>query len=92
MTSNLDLSESGDAFPDNRGLGAATFDRLRHGVYRIVIEGESFHKPNRRLKTAKSSLQNPVKNTFLRPFESAFDTTFNWHHYGNHPRRCYVDP
>jgi DNA replication protein DnaC len=45
LTSNLDLSEWGDAFPDNRILGAATLDRLRHGAYRIVIEGESFRKP-----------------------------------------------
>ena len=45
LTSNLDLSEWGDAFPDNRVLGAATLDRLRHGAYRIVIEGESFRKP-----------------------------------------------
>lgn len=45
LTSNLDFSEWGDAFPDNRILGAATLDRLRHGAYRIVIEGESFRKP-----------------------------------------------
>ncbi len=45
MTSNLDLDEWGDAFPDNRVLGAATIDRLRHGCYRIVLEGESFRKP-----------------------------------------------
>jgi DNA replication protein DnaC len=42
---NLDLREWVDAFPDNRVLGAATLDRLRHGAYRIVIEGESFRKP-----------------------------------------------
>lgn len=45
LTSNLDFSEWGDAFPDNRILGAATVDRLRHGAYRVVIEGESFRKP-----------------------------------------------
>jgi DNA replication protein DnaC len=45
LTSNLDFSEWGDAFPDNRILGAATLDRLRHGAYRVVIEGESFRKP-----------------------------------------------
>jgi DNA replication protein DnaC len=60
LTSNLDLSEWGDAFPDNRVLGAATLDRLRHGAYRIVIEGESFRKPkpmpeNGEIAVAKSS-------------------------------------
>lgn len=45
LTSNLDFSEWGDAFPDNRILGAATLDRLCHGAYRIVVEGESFRKP-----------------------------------------------
>ncbi|MDN3155497.1 ATP-binding protein, partial [Enterococcus faecalis] len=45
LTSNLDFSEWGDAFSDNRILGAATLDRLRHGAYRVVIEGESFRKP-----------------------------------------------
>ena len=39
-TSNLDLSEWGDVFPDNRVLGVATLDRLHHGAYRIVIEGD----------------------------------------------------
>ena len=32
VTSNLDFTEWGDAFP-NRLLGAATLDRLRHGAY-----------------------------------------------------------
>jgi DNA replication protein DnaC len=45
LTSNLDLEEWGDAFPDNRILGAATLDRLRHGAYRVVIEGESYRQP-----------------------------------------------
>ncbi|WP_168787330.1 hypothetical protein [Paraburkholderia aromaticivorans] len=41
---NLDLSEWGDAFPDNRVRGTAALDRLRHGAYRIAIEGESLIK------------------------------------------------
>ena len=46
-TSNLDFGEGGDAFPANRMLGAATLDRLRHGAYRIELDGESYraHKP-----------------------------------------------
>ena len=44
VTSNLDFTEWGDAFP-NRLLGAATLDRLRHNAYRVVLEGESYRKP-----------------------------------------------
>lgn len=44
VTSNLDFSEWGDAFP-NRLLGAATLDRLRHGAYLITLEGESYRSP-----------------------------------------------
>jgi DNA replication protein DnaC len=45
LTSNLDFSEWGDAFPDNRILGATTLDRLRYGAYRIVIDGDRFRRP-----------------------------------------------
>jgi len=41
VTSNLDLPEWTDAFP-NRILGAATIDRLRHGAYKVVLEGKSY--------------------------------------------------
>lgn len=49
ITSNLDFSEWGDAFP-NKLLGAATLDRLRHNAYRLVLEGESY----RNLRGVKS--------------------------------------
>ena len=29
----------------NRLLGAATLDRLRHGAYRLTLEGESYRSP-----------------------------------------------
>ncbi|MDN7431558.1 IS21-like element helper ATPase IstB [Burkholderia sp. AU45388] len=45
LTSNLALEEWGAAFPDNRILGAATLDRLRHGAYRLVFEGKSQRDP-----------------------------------------------
>uniref|UniRef100_UPI0038B8E1A9 ATP-binding protein n=1 Tax=Paraburkholderia nemoris TaxID=2793076 RepID=UPI0038B8E1A9 len=60
---NLDLSEWGDAFPDNRVLGAATLDRLRHGAYRIVIEGESFRKP----KPMPENGENAVAKSSKKP-------------------------
>ncbi len=44
ITSNLDFSEWGAAFP-NQVLGAATIDRLRHLAHRVVIQGDSFRKP-----------------------------------------------
>ena len=44
ISSNLDFPEWGDAFP-NRLLGAATLDRLRHGAYRLTLEGESYRSP-----------------------------------------------
>ena len=43
-TSNFDFSEWDDAF-SNRMLGTATLDRLRHGVYRVILDGESFRSP-----------------------------------------------
>ena len=44
VTSNLDFTEWGAAFT-NQLLGAATLDRLRHGAYRLVLEGESYRTP-----------------------------------------------
>ena len=44
LTSNLDFGEWGDAFP-NQLLGAATLDRLRHGAYRVVLDGKSYRSP-----------------------------------------------
>ena len=45
LTSNLDFSEWGDAFAANKMLGAATLDRLRHGAYRVILDGESYRTP-----------------------------------------------
>lgn len=41
VTSNLDFSEWGNAFP-NRLLAAATIDRLRHNAFKLVLEGASY--------------------------------------------------
>jgi DNA replication protein DnaC len=65
VTSNLDFSEWGEAFP-NRLLGAATLDRLRHAAYRLVLDGASYRapwptpqatKPNRK-KEPPAALEN----------------------------------
>jgi len=42
LTSNLDFDEWGAAFPANKMIGAATLDRLRHGAYKIVLDGDSY--------------------------------------------------
>jgi len=65
VTSNLDLSEWGDAFP-NRLLGAATIDRLRHGAYKIVLEGKSFRCMKRENKNTKSDTQKTKKNAIAK--------------------------
>ena len=44
VTSNLDFPEWGHAFA-NQLLGAATLDRLRHGAYRLVLDGQSYRSP-----------------------------------------------
>ena len=68
VTSNLDLSEWGDAFP-NRLLGAATIDRLRHGAYKVVLEGKSFRcmKPDQKNTKATSVMQVVKKNKSKKP-------------------------
>jgi DNA replication protein DnaC len=55
VTSNLDLSEWGEAFP-NRLLGAATIDRLRHGAYKVILEGKSYRSTRPLPKTANKKL------------------------------------
>lgn len=58
ITSNLDFSEWGDAFP-NKLLGTATLDRLRHNAYRLVLEGESYRK----LRSVKSQSDDRTGST-----------------------------
>jgi len=71
LTSNLDFAEWGEAFPANKMLGAATLDRLRHGAYRIILDGPSYRDPRplpeadkpRAENTAKSALAKGTKNS-----------------------------
>ena len=53
ITSNLDYSEWGDAFP-NKLLGAATLDRLRHNAYRVTLEGDSYRSKDSRQKWSRN--------------------------------------
>jgi len=67
LTSNLDVSEVGEAISGNRILGAAKLDRLRHGTYRIVINGERFRTPNPCPNRLERGLQNRLKKRVLAP-------------------------
>lgn len=62
VTSNLDFAEWGDAFPANKMLGAATLDRLRHGAYRVVLDGASYRAPRLTPGTPKSAVAKTPKN------------------------------
>ena len=44
MTTNLDFTEWGEAFP-NKLLGVATLNRLKHGAYRLILDEKSYRKP-----------------------------------------------
>jgi DNA replication protein DnaC len=63
VTSNLDFDEWGDAFPANKPLGVATLDRLRHGAYRVILEGESYRNPKPGVEGSKNHLVKEAKNT-----------------------------
>jgi len=60
VTSNLDIPEWTDAFP-NRILGAATIDRLRHGAYKVVLEGKSYRFPRTASKLQPKNCQRTDK-------------------------------
>lgn len=64
VTSNLDFSEWGNAFP-NKLLAAATLDRLRHNAHRVILDGPSF-RSNRQDKLTKTTLKNDTKNEGLK--------------------------
>ena len=65
VTSNLDIPEWTDAFP-NRILGEATIDRLRHGAYTVVLEGKSYRAPR---PISKLRQKRMSKNSQKRQFE-----------------------
>jgi DNA replication protein DnaC len=64
VTSNLDIPEWTDAFP-NRILGEATIDRLRHGAYTVVLEGNSYRSA-RPVSAPKKTNQKRTKNSQLK--------------------------
>ena len=65
VTSNLDIPEWIDAFP-NRILGEATIDRLRHGAYTVVLDGKSYRSPRSMSKPSKSTGQKTTTNGSMK--------------------------
>lgn len=65
VTSNLDIPEWTDAFP-NKLLGSATIDRLRHGAYTVVLEGNSFRCPRPVSQTPKTSTFKTPKSALVK--------------------------
>lgn len=63
LTSNLDFDEWGEAFAANKMVGAATLDRLRHGAYRVVLDGESYRDPKPVLGRSKPPAEKGGKST-----------------------------
>ncbi|WP_457573301.1 IS21-like element helper ATPase IstB [Desulfolithobacter sp.] len=62
ITSNLDLSEWRDAFP-NKLLGAATIDRIRHGAYCVVLDGKSYRTTKPLPKPQKKEVEKRAKSS-----------------------------
>jgi len=60
VTSNLDFSEWGEAFP-NKLLAASTLDRLRHGAYRLVLDGKSYRAPRPLANERKTEVAKAAK-------------------------------
>lgn len=65
VTSNLDIPEWTDAFP-NRILGEATIDRLRHGAYTVVLAGKSYRSPRSPASPSKNAGPKSPKNDSLK--------------------------
>jgi DNA replication protein DnaC len=65
VTSNLDIPEWTDAFP-NRILGEATIDRLRHGAYDVLLDGRSFRAPRTSTTVLQKICQKAANKGILK--------------------------
>jgi DNA replication protein DnaC len=70
INSNLDLNEWGEAFP-NKLLGAATIDRLRHGAYKVILNGKSFRSPRDSPETQKNVFSKNTKSALVKGGEKS---------------------
>jgi DNA replication protein DnaC len=63
LTSNLDFPEWGEAFPGNKMIGAATLDRLRHGAYKVILDGDSYRSQKPEPEKSKANVAKGGKIT-----------------------------
>jgi DNA replication protein DnaC len=61
ITSNLDFSEWGEAFP-NKLLGAATLDRLRHRAHQVILDGKSYRAPRPLNPSSETAVASDAKS------------------------------
>ncbi len=60
VTSNLDFPEWDRAF-ENKLLGSATIDRLRHDAYLVTLEGAGYRTPKTNRNTPKKEMEKSKK-------------------------------
>jgi len=60
VTSNLDVSEWAQAFPNNQLIAVATIDRLKHRAWQLTLEGKSW-RALRVATTQTETAENTVK-------------------------------
>ena len=53
----------GNPFLGNKMIGAATLDRLRHGAYKIILDGESYRAPKPGTEKSTSKVAKGAKIT-----------------------------
>ena len=66
VTSNLDVTEWAEAFP-NRILGSATVDRMGHDAYKVVFEGQSYRASQTAMRSSPAQSPQPAGFTHSPP-------------------------
>ena len=66
VTSNLDVSEWTQAFPNNQLIAVATVDRLKHRAWQLTLEGKSW-RALRATETPPEIVENTKKPPVKKP-------------------------
>jgi hypothetical protein len=85
ITSNLAVDEWHEAFADNKLLGAATIDRLKHGAYTVTLDGPSHRTPRTGappmpVKAAQMHREAPTKKQSKSGYRKAKNEHLSWLH------------